>query len=632
MNKQKSRNKFTQNVNTEPAKEGQKPSSFVWKSLIAIAVLGIFIYSNSFDCGFQFDDKSNIVQNQAIRNLSDTHAIWDFDHSRFFAYYTFALNYHLGGLNVWGFHFMNVMIHLLNAFLVFWITLMLFRAPGLKDKPIAKHASAIALTTALLFVSHPLATGAVTYIVQRLASLVTLFYLLSVAMYCQARLSDSKMKYVYFAGTLVAGLFAIHTKENAFTFPFALLLVELYFFSTKKISLNFKDSKVIVALVGFFGFIALALSTFSFSVFNPLQPTNNNPYTISSLNYFYTQLTVIVKYIRLLLLPIGQNIDHDIPMAQSLFGMPTLVSGLFLLALLALAVYLFKRQKLISFGIFWFFLTLSVESSFIPITDFMFEHRTYLPSFGFFLIISSVLFLFAWEKYKTFAIAALVLIIGSNSILAHQRNKVYKDELSLWSDVVAKSPNKVRGHLNLGYVYGNQQQWEQAIPQFNKVNELEPNRHSAAYYNLGIAYWSQQQQQKAMENYSMAIKLDSTYAEAYQGRGVGYHFLNEPDKALADYSKAISLSPQKPDLYYNRGMIYAIKQQWEAAVSDFTTAINASSQNPDYYYNRAHAYGSLNQWEKAAADLKTTLQLNPQHKTAYSNLQYANSRIGSGQK
>lgn len=628
MNKSKSTNKFTAKKQEAPVQYKPKNQSFWWR-LIAILAVGLYIYSNSFDCSFQFDDKSNIVDNQAIRTLSDIQAIWNFDHSRFWAYYTFALNYHLGGLNVWGFHFFNVVIHLLNACVVFWITLLLFRSPGLKDQPVARHASAIALITALLFVSHPLATGAVTYIVQRLASLAALFYFLVVAFYCKARLADSKKKYAYFAASLLAALCAVHTKENTFTFPFALILIELYFFNTKKITINFKDSKVIAALLGFIGFIAFSLSTFSFSVFNALPPTNNNPYPISSLHYFYTQLNVIVQYIKLLLVPVGQNIDHDIPMAQSLFEMPTLLNGVLLLALLALAIFLFKRNKLISFGILWFFLTLAVESSFIPITDFMFEHRTYLPSFGFFIVLSTVLLHFAYDKYKTAVIAVCVLIIGSNAIMAHERNKVWKDDESLWSDVVAKSPNKVRGHLNLGYVYGNKQQWDLAIPQFNKVNELEPNRHSAAYYNLGIAYWSGQEQKKAMEYFSTAIKLDSTYAEAYQARGVGYHYSNEPDKALSDYSKAISLAPGKPDLYYNRGMIYAMKQQWDAAISDFSIAIAAMPQNPDLYYNRAHAYGSKNQWDKAAEDLKKTLQLNPQHKTAYSNLQYANSRIAA---
>lgn len=626
MNKQKSTNKFTQKAHVEPIKQGQKNGSFVWRSLIAIAVLGIIIYSNSFDCSFQFDDKSNIITNEAIKSLSNTKQLWDNDSSRFLGYYSFAINYHFGELNVWGYHFVNLIIHLLNSFLVFFITILLFKSPGLKDKPITRHAAAIALTAALFFVSHPLATGAVTYIVQRLASMAALFYFLSVAMYLKARLSDTKIKYWYFAGTLIAALLAMHTKENAYTLPFALFLIELYFFNTKKLTINFKDSRVLLSILGFFAFIIFTLFNFSFSVFNALPPTNNNPYTITPFNYFFTQLSVIVKYIQLLVLPINQNVDYDFPIANSLFEIPTLLNGLILLSLLILAIYLYNKNKIISFGIFWFFLTLSIESSFIPITDVIFEHRTYIPSFGFFIILSSGIFLFLWDKYKITAIAVVFLLIGSNAILAHQRNKVWKDELTLWTDVVSKSPKKVRGYLNLGYTYGNLQQWDDAITNFNKVNELAPNQHSAAYYNLGIGYWAREQKEKALENYSAAIKVDPNYADPYQGRGVCYHYLGEFDKALADYSKAISLSP-KPDLYLNRGLIYSNKQQWAAAISDYTMGIVGAPNNSDLYYNRAIAYGSTNEWEKAAADFTMTLKLNPQNKAAYSNREFAYSRI-----
>ncbi len=631
MNKLKTKNKFTQKTQEEPIKQGQKSTSFVWRSLIAIAVLGIFIYSNSFDCGFQFDDKSNILTNQAIRNLSDIKAIWNFDSSRFLAYYSFAVNYHYGELNVWGYHFLNLIIHLFNSFLVFWITRLLFKSPELKNRPIAIHASAIALTTGLLFVSHPLATGAVTYIVQRLASLVALFYFLSVAMYIKARLSDSKIKYWYFAGTFIAALLAMHTKENAYTLPFALFLIELYFFNTKKININFKDKRVLVSILAFFAFIILALSNFSFSVFNALPPTNNNTYTITSLNYFFTQLSVIVKYIQLLLLPINQNLDYDFHIANSLFELPTLINGLILLSLLILAIYLYNKNKIFSFGIFWFFLTLSIESSFIPITDVIFEHRTYIPSFGFFIILSSGIFIFLWDKYKIIATVVIMLLIGSNTLLAHQRNKVWKDEISMWSDVVLKSPNKVRGYLNLGYAYGNLKEWDQAIFNFNKVNELVPNYHASAYYNLGIAYWAIEEKEKAKANYSTAIKLDSNYVDAYQGRGVCYHYLNEYDNALADYSKAISIAP-KPDLYYNRGMIYAFKKQWEAAISDYTMAIAKTPENSNLYYNRAIAYGSNNQWDKAIEDFTMTLKIDPQNKNAYSNRQFAYSKVNATNK
>jgi len=622
-------NKSDKSVNKSKGKINDQSGGYTifnWIGGIAIVILGMLIYANSFDCGFQFDDKHNILDNEAIRSLSNVKQMWDINHSRFLAFYSFAINFHYGQYNVWGYHFVNMLIHVINATLVFWIVRLLFKSPVLKDHTLAQHQSSIALITALLFVSHPLATGAVTYIVQRMASMVALFYFLSIALYMKGRLNTGKSAYVYFAGAVTSFLLAILTKENAYTIPFAIILLELFFFSTKKIAINFSDKKIILSLLAIVAFIIFTITSFSLSIFNPLPPSTFNTTTITSSNYFFTQLSVIVKYIQLLILPINQNIDYDFAIANSIMDGTTLIGGIFLLSLVGLAIYLFNKNRILSFGIFWFFLTLSIESSIIPISDVIFEHRTYIPSFGYFLIITCLIYQLLHQKNKSLTTLLFVLLIGSNTVLASQRNKVWKDEITLWSDANSKSPNKARPLINLGYAYGKLQQWDKAINAFTKVNEIEPNYHAAAYYNLGIAYWATGQKEKSMENYSLAIRVDPKYSDAYYGRGVCYYYLNEQDKALDDYSKAIAILP-RPELFYNRGMIYANKKMWTEAIADYTKAISTTPNNPNLYYNRATAYGSNNQWELAAEDFTKTLQLDPQNKSAASNREFAYSKI-----
>ncbi len=626
MNKTKSNIKNTPKATNKIKTQEKNNPLYIWASLLAIVFLGLLIYSNSFNCAFQFDDKHNILDNDAIKSLANIKAMWALNHSRFLAFYSFAVNYKFGQFNVFGYHFVNMIIHLFNACLVFFITLLLFKSPVLTSKPIAKHATSIAFITALLFVSHPLATGAVTYIVQRMASMVALFYFMSIAFYMKARLTADKRKYLLFAFSIVAFLLAIHTKENAYTLPFAVLLIELFFFNTKKININFKDYRVLLAALGVLGFIVFTMLNFSFSILKPLPPSTFNQYTITPTNYFFTQLSVIIKYIQLLIIPINQTIDYDFAISNSLFDVKTIISGILLLALLGLAVYLYNRNRIFSFGIFWFFLTLSIESSIIPISDVIFEHRTYIPSFGFFIILTSGIYLFIWNKYKNVAILLFVLLIGSNTVLAYQRNEVWKDEISLWSDAIQKSPNKARPYMNRGYANGKLQKWDKAILDFTKVNEINPKYHAAAYYNLGIAYWTLGDKDKSMDNYSLAIEVDPKYADAYYGRGVCYYYLNEFDKALADYSKAISIMP-RPELFFNRGLIYASKQKWQEAISDYTKAIETTPGNSSLYYNRGLAYGNANQWEKAIEDFTKTLELDPQNKAAASNREYAYTKI-----
>lgn len=610
-----------------PSLQKSNNSLFIGIGILLIIILGFKIYSNSFDCSFQFDDKHNIIDNEAIKSLSNIKQMWDINHSRFLAFYSFALNYHFDELNVEGYHKINLMIHIINACLVFWIARLMFATPVLKNLPIAKHAKSISLITALLFVSHPLATGAVTYIVQRMASMVAMFYFMSVAMYMKARVSESKSKYLFFAGAIISAICGFLTKENAYTIPLVIVLIEFFFFNTKTIAINFKDKKVIGAMIGIVAFVVFIFANFSLNVLKPIAPSTFNSYTITSANYFFTQLSVIVKYIQLLFVPLHQNVDYDFHLSNSLFEVPTLINGLLLLSLLILAVYLYNRNRIISFGIFWFFITLSIESSFIPISDLIFEHRTYIPSFGFFIILTAGIYGLAWDKFKYALLVFFAILICVNSVLAYQRNNVWKDDISLWSDAVSKSPNKERPYLNRGYAYGNRKQWDSAIADFTKVNEIRPKYHAAAYYNLGIAYWTIGQKDKSMENYSLAIATNLQYAEAYYGRGVCYYYLNEPEKAIADYTAALKINPNLESVYYNRGITYANLRKYPEAIADYNSAININPNNFNLYFNRAIAYGNINQWDKSVTDLRKVLELDPGNKSAIANLEMANSRV-----
>jgi tetratricopeptide (TPR) repeat protein len=659
---------------TDHPKQYQKPIKQVKKKrysdlvgLGIIILLGIIIYSNSFYCSFHFDDLLRIVDNPGIRNLSDMKAWWNIYPSRPFGIFTFALNYHFNQLDVRYYHLVNLTIHLINACLAGWLTLLIFSSPALKDNPIASQKKVIAFITALMFVSHPLATQSVTYIVQRLTSLAALFYLLSLALYVKARLSNkgNKSKALLFTGSLISAVLAMLTKENAFTLPFAIVLFEFFFLRTKKLSINFRNYRMILVLITFLGFILIILLKFSFSIFKPIPPMLGHTYTITPFNYFFTQFSVIIKYLQLLFLPINQNLDYDFPISNTFFEIRTLLSFLVLLSLIILAVISFKRYRIISIGIFWFFLTLSIESSFIPINDVIFEHRTYLPSFGFFLILTSGIYYLLWNKHKYLAITIFVIIIGSNSYLTHERNKVWKDNVSLWSDVVSKSPNLSRALVNCGLAYSNIEQWdkaiedyskaigfntkytdayynrgvayanlgkwEQAIDDCSKAIEIDP-KHTKSYYNRGVAYANLNQWDKAIDNFSKAIEFDTKLIDAYYNRGVAYAHLQQLDKAIADYSKVTEIDPKHTGAYSNRGIIYCNLGQWEKAIADYSKVIGIDPNNTDAYSNRGVAYATLGQLEKAITDFSKVIEIEPKNTGAYSNRGVAYGNLGKWDK
>ncbi len=207
--------------------------------LLFLSVLASLIYSNTFSAPFHFDDEQNIVTNPQIKNLSNFR---DVSSSRYVGLLSFALNYHFGQLDVFGYHLVNLLIHIINGFLVYTLVLLVFKTPLMRPPSaallepsawsITQPPAGIAFITALLFLVHPLQTQAVTYIVQRFTSLSTLFYLLSIVCYLKWRLAGPELRtrYAWYAGALLSTILAMKTKEISFTLPFMILWVEAIFF------------------------------------------------------------------------------------------------------------------------------------------------------------------------------------------------------------------------------------------------------------------------------------------------------------------------------------------------------------------------------------------------------------------
>lgn len=624
-------------------------------SLFVIIVLGIIIYSNSFDCSFHFDDFDNIVNNTKIQDLHDFESWWNFSANRPVSMFTFVLNYHFSELDVFYYHVVNLLIHIINSLLVYWLTILILSSPSLRNHSLVHHKDVFALLVALLFVSHPLATQSVTYIIQRQAAMAALFYLLSIILYFKARLIDKEKrikKYLLFLGVLVTAVVAMLSKENAYTLPVTIILCEIFYLQKEKFEINFKDYKLYVIFVAFIGLFIIVLTKFSWSVLNPIPPSQSmgNILTITPANYLFTQFSAILKYIQLLVLPIGQNVDHDFPISMSIWELKTILSLVVLVAIVTFAVWIFKRNRIVSFGIFWFLITISIECSFIPITDVFFEHRTYLPSFGFFLILISLIFFILQKKSRTFSVGLVLILISINSVLAFNRNKVWKDDISLWTDAMTKSPNKARPYGNLGVAYGQVGQWEKAIAYYTKSIEISPI-YSMIYYNRGVAYANLQKWESAIADYNKAIEISSDYAVAHFNRGIANSNLGNLEIAIADFSKAIELDPSFTLAYFNRGFAYfnltktkeaiedyskAIEtdslcaiayanrgvayfsnKDYNTAIADFTNAISIDPKSDISYYNRGLCYYNLQQYEKAVLDLSKAIEVNPDYLIAY---------------
>ena len=522
-----------------------------------LTVLGVLIYSNTFKSAFVCDDPIVISQNPAIRHL-DLWNLWQAFNTRFVVGLSLALNYWLGKENVVGYHLFNLVVHILNSFLVYRLVCLTFSTPRMSKSSL--DPKLIGFLTALVFLTHPLQTQGVTYIWQRATSLAALFYIGALVFYIKSRLKPSGIHYALCLLLTVWGMF---TKEIVFTLPFAILLYEFIFL--KELSSPRRRGSRLDLIPAFAGMTLLAtlfiipwgLTQTNEHTLGLLRPKNTSMRhqgnfikgifemtravsddKVSRKDFILTELNVLRTYLRLFILPVRQSVDYDYPRAGSLLETETLLSFLLLLSLLGLGFILLKKHPLLSFAIFWFFLTVSVEAL-VAQEEFILEHRMYLPMAG--LAFGVVYLMGCLFKNKPRGLAVLLLgIVSAYSFLTFQRNFVWRDEFSLWDDAVKKAPHKARTYKNRGSASGQKGQFDKALADLDKAIELQPD-YSSAYFVRGSVYQKKGLLDQALLDFNKAIELKPAFAEAYNNRAYLYFSRKEYDKSRQDMKKAQSL-------------------------------------------------------------------------------------------
>ena len=530
------------------------PTPFIqrpYAALFLIAFMAAIAYSNTFTCSFHFDDISSIVDNPAIRDLGDPGAIWRFMNRRFIGNLSFALNYRLHGLDVTGYHIFNLIVHIAASLLAWNLARLMLKTPALKSMKYHGARQLIPLFAGLIFALHPLQTQAVTYIVQRLASMSTMFYLAAINFYILGRLTSGGRRTAALVSMGAAALLGLFTKETVATLPLAVLLCELIFFRTRSRLRNmFTDWRPIAGIIAGAAFLCILPYLFEFSIRGALGTVPSqrpgDPLLTPAV-YLITQTRVLITYLRLLAVPYPQNFDYDFPASHGFFEPAVIASSLVLLVLFVTGARLIKRRPLISFGILWFFLTLSVESSIKPLGNVIYEHRLYLPMFGFAAAAADI----AAGALKNRRNVLIILIAATSLVyggMTFARNRVWRDDIILWSDVVAKSPLKSRPYTNLGEAYDSAGMQDTALEMYNKAYELNPE-NPETLNNIGFMRFESGKYAESLDYYKRALDLSSprfpNYALFAVNRAAAHLELGQYDEAVEWYSIAADLNSLK---------------------------------------------------------------------------------------
>ncbi|MBT0663510.1 hypothetical protein KI809_04265 [Geobacter pelophilus] len=578
----------------------------------AIILLGSALYAHTLPFPFVWDGRGYILGNPLVKGFGyydDILNIGKFvqldeklgipsDYvtnfiQRPITYFTFSINYLLGGNNPAGYRAFNIAIHLFNTIIIYRLLERILQRSS--DSKLLDRFSTrfIPTASAMLFLVHPLQTESVIYITQRFTSMAAGFYLMTAYLYfCSTTGSDKRratLLYWASVATLLAGML---TKEVVFTAPFVLLLLEIIVLgnpwksSLQKVLPHMLCLPVIPSLV----MVATAAQKSStVSLKNSLNAINFYDYSIA--DYATTQLCAIVSYIRLIFLPYGQNADHDYPLYTSLLQGRVLLSLTVLTAIVVSSLLLYRRkpqeqhQSLLFFGVMFFFISISVTSSIVPMAELLVERRTYLPSFGAFLSIVSAADLL---RIKWRAIIARKVMMAGFAVwliilcgVTYARSEVWRSTVSFWQDSALKSPNKLRPMLALVAAYFDRKQYERAAAWQKKIIALYPAEQNY-YVILEELQYLQGLYTDSIETGVQALSLGDGSATIYYFLGLAYAKIGLPGDAEQALKYAIALEPKFLDAHLALAEFYRSAKNYAGALEQYRVAAKLDPQKKHF--------------------------------------------------
>lgn len=533
-----------------------------WMALSLLCLATAAIYGHTLDVPLVFDDVANIEQNAAldVETLSWSElaeAAWGSrDNDRPLAYASFALNHALFGRDLAAYHVVNIGIHLAAGIVVYFLTLVTLSLGVASDQSNDSRRLSRwgALVAAAVFLVHPLQTQAVTYTVQRMTSLAALFYLLALLLYAVGRQQKNRpVRVVLWLVALVSWILALGSKQIAATLPVAILLYELYFFR----ELSWQRSRrrlawLLVPAAAVLGVVA------AYYVDGDLGSRLERGYALRDFTLgerLMTQPRVVVHYLSLIVFPSPARLSllHSIETSRSLYEPATAAALLFVITLAAMAVMSARRWRWLSFAIAWFLVHLAIESTVLPL-EMIYEHRLYLPLFGFALLGGYGVVRGAswWPRTATGLVVATLLLLATAT---HLRNDVWRDPIGLWNDVLAKNPHafpeaaaqRNRAFNNRGRVYARSGDFRRAQRDFSDALAIDPH-DLRAIFNRGLAHRALGNLPQARADFSRAIDLAEATAnpltQGYLQRAIVARQLGDYPAALADLARTLELAPR----------------------------------------------------------------------------------------
>ena len=616
---------------------------------ITLTILVCLAYGNTLQHSFHFDDIPSILEKPWIRGL-DKIPDFIFSYSqRPLVILSFNINYAISGFKEWSYHFFNITFHFLVVFLVYWLGKLIVSHISQKTSSVVNTSNQIPLLSAAIFAIHPLNTQAVTYISSRSSIMATMFYLMAIILFSKGlyktKEKEIKTNYAFVMSAVIFFGIGFLCKLIIISLPAILFAYHYYFISDQNIKTWVKrQGKLILGVGGLLVLIFLYKKIYGGGLLRA------SIVDVTVWDYFRTQIGVIpFEYFRKMMFPFNLTIDPGFQVVQH-WRSPIAIGGIIILGIFFIVWIKLSEVKKQSkkygpeaFGLIWILITLSPTSSFIPLLDMAAEHRTYLPLVGFSIAMASILIrlknfiqksmevdkLNMWNHKKILRVPVVLILLTLASFLigTRERNKAWKDEVTLWADAKQKAPLLIRPYNNLGEAYDKLGNYDLAITEFEAALRLNPN-YFFALSNLGNIYGKKKEYAQAILYTKQALQKKPDYAPGHYNLAKALHMTGNPEKAMLSYRSAIKYNPYFEEAFFNLGFLALEQKKFIEAVDNFKSFLEMQPRHPKAHFGLGTSYAMMNKLEGAKQYYENAIAYDPEFLSPYINL--ANLHMTTG--
>jgi tetratricopeptide (TPR) repeat protein len=613
-------------------------------ALAAIVIVGTTVaaYHNSFSGALVFDDEPAVLDNPTIRQLWPVWRAWAPPPDRTvtgrpLANFTLALNHAVSGTHVGSYHAFNLLVHVLAGLTLFGLvrrTLQLRSAQALiavgrgrrtppqdpesaafGDAALQSNATLLAFTVALLWTLHPLQVEAVTYVIQRVESLMALFFLL--VFYCFVRSVESPRTRLWQTGAVAACLLGAATKEVIAVAPVLLLFYDRAFVAGSFREAWRQRRGLYLALAATWLLLAGLVASAGWD----RNGTSGFDVGIAPAAYWLTQFQAVTRYLWLSVWP------HPLVFEYGTFwesGAAAVVPyAIPVVALAVVTLVALWRRPVVGFLGGWFFAILAPTSVIPGRIQMIVEHRMYLPLAAVIALVVGAVTLRAGRR----GFIAFLALAAGLAWLTERRNDDYRSGIVLWHDTVAKRPKNARAHNCLGVVLFKAGRTPEAIQSYETALRLQPV-YPEAHNNLGYALTEAGRIPEAIKELEIALRMEPDYAIAHNNFGNALLQAGRPAEAIAHYQAALRIKPDFALAHYDLGNALLAAGRTAAAVQSYEAALRWEPDNADTEYNLGNALFTAGRIPEAIAHYQTALRIKPDSVEAHSNLGSALLQLG----